>query len=423
MGFLDWLFGRKKPEEIEERQKDIDLASSKELLQKRIDDETNAFWSTIEKFHSDLKSKNEGFESSLENLKNAVPTEKIDEQILKIADTSRENFIAKMSAIKTAIKKGFSHDIHSFSGYYNFVVSSVNDANMKTVKEYMSLDVAFKKETNDVVDKMREVKKCVDDFKDTLNKNNEKISSFEKLLNDVKFLEEKNAEKMDSDKKIEHLKKDLDELNQNKNNFEKELEELGQSEIWKSYIQLTKDKEITEGEMRRIIEEVVNIFASVDRVLKRFVKFVEDENISFKNMDLLKRYVESPFDAFAQDTNLVTINSALTVLEQLLAEKKIKIDNSEESLKIINNLKSSKLLDNLSKKYSEVNEKIKKLKEQVENHEYVKRKSELQNNISKAARSIEDNKKTLEHQEKFIKNVETEIQNMRENLKNKLKEI
>lgn len=424
MGFLDRLFGRRKSEkEEEEHEKDLDFDKTSECVQKKIEEETNVFWPSIEIFHAELKSSNEQLESSLENLKKAVPAEKIDDQILKIANTSKDNFITKMSAIPSAIKKDFSKNIDSFSGYYNSVVSSINGANMKTVKEYMSLDVAFKKETNDVVDKMGKVKKHVDDFKKEVTKKKERIGFLEKILSDNKLLKEKIEEKVSCEKKIEELKNELEDLGKRKIDSEKELEGLGQSEIWNSYIQLTKDRNVAEGEVRKIIEEIVNIFTSLDRMLKRFIKFIEDENLNFKNRDLLKRYVESPFDAFIQDNNSEVINSALAMLEQLLVEKKIKIDNMDSSLKIINNLKSSKILESLSKKYFEINEKIKELKEQIETHEYVKKKSELQNNISKAARSIEDNKKTLEHQEKLIKTVETEIQSMRENLKNKLKEI
>ena len=118
-----------------------------------------------------------------------------------------------------------------------------------------------------------------------------------------------------------------------------------------------------------------------------------------------------------------TINSALVSLEESIANKKISIDDGGESFKTIIKLKSSKILEDLSRKYSEKSEQIKILKEKIENHEYVKRKKELQDNASSFLRKIEENKKLLEHQEKSDKDIETEIENLRNELKNKLREI
>jgi len=424
MGFLDRLFGRKKEEKMKEKQpEELDLDSSKSMLQKRIDEKFKAFLPEIEKFHSELKSRNESFETTLENLRKAVPAQKVDEQILKIATTSRESFIRKMSEISASVKKEFQQDIDSFSQYYESVKNSIKETNMETVKEYVSLDVAFKKETNDVVDRMKEIKGGVDDFDKKLSKKTENIGYLKKLLGDVKLLEEKIAQKKNVENKIEELKKELEYIEKNKINSEKELEELGKGELWNSYIQLTKDKEAVESEIRKIIEEVVSVFASINRPFKKFAKLVEDDSVNFKNKDLLKRYLESPFDAFVQDINLDVVDSALELAEKMLADKKINIDNLEENLKIISQIKSSRILHNLSRKYNEKIGQREDLKGNIENHEFVRKKKKLQESISNSIRNIDDNKKTLSYQEKSDVEIETEIKNMKENLKNKLKEI
>ena len=424
MGFLDWLFGRKKSEETQERKVEgLDLGYSKSLLKKRIEEETEKFWPSIEKFHSGLKSRNERFEKALDDLGKSNPAEKIDDQVLKIALTSRDSFISKMSAISTVIKRDFSKDIESFADYHETVSSIINQANQGTVKEFMSLNVAFKKETEEIVDGMKEVKNHVEGFRDEMKRRRQKIETYQKLLNGIRILEEKVSEKSESEKKIAELKIDLEDLEKERIDSEKQLEDLNQSEIWKSYIQSTKDKEAVESEIRKIIEEVVSIFASISRVLKKFVKSVEDGSASSKNRDLLKKYIESPFDAFVQDTNMETITPALVSIGEMLNNKKLIIDNQDETLKLINNLQSSKSLNRLAEKYSEQSAKLSELKGKIDNHEYLKKKKELQDRVSAISRDSEERRKILDYQTRFKENAESEIQKMQEDLKNKLKEI
>lgn len=378
MGLLDWLFGRKSVAKVEEgTPKELDLESSKVLVQRKIDGETKSFWPRIEKFHSDIKERNEEFKDSIENLKNAKPPEKIDEQILKIANTSKNTFIAKMSAISEIIKRDFSKDIGSFLDYHSTVSSMINQVNKETVKEFTSLNVAYSKETNNVVKKLREIKEKVDGFAKELNEKKGQIDMLDGFLNDIRTFEERKAENKKTIINIEQSKSELENSEKEKENLEKKLGELNQSETWKAYIQLTKEKENLDSTERKIIEEIVNIFASLDRILKKFAKLVDDDTIAFKNIDTLKKYIESPFDGLIQDTNQEIINSALKTTEGLIKEKKLIVDNANESLRIIDNLKSSKILESLAKKYHQTDEEIKNLKNQIDNHEYLKKKERI----------------------------------------------
>ena len=422
MGFLDWLFGRKRPEEMKE-DGELDLESSRNLLKKRIDEEIEDFWPTVERFHSDLKSLSEQFDTSLSSLRNAVPVEKIDEQVFKIATTSRESFIRKMSQISTTVKKDIGQDIETFSEYYKSVAGSIANANMDTVKEFMSLDVAFKKETGSVIDRMKEMKRHVDYFKNSFAKRKGKIDSAKSLLDEIDSLEKKIVDRDETEKRIEQLKKEIEIADRKKAEFEKQLAELGQSEMWKNYIELTKEKEAAEADARKVIEEVVNIFASINRPLKKFANAVEEKIAVFKNKDMLKKYLESPFDAFVQDSNFETINAALDAMEGMLAEGRLVPDDKDESLRMIKDLKSTKILNSLSEKYSGKNATVKSLKEQIENHEYLKKKKRFQENINAETRRIDENRKDLDRQEKVAKKFEAEIGDMKENLKNKIREI
>jgi len=157
--------------------------------------------------------------------------------------------------------------------------------------------------------------------------------------------------------------------------------------------------------------------------LKRFVKMTEDGSVEFKSKDLLKTYVESPFDAFVQDENLSTINLAIGTLIEALENQKITFDDGGESMRILKELKSNEILKSLSARYSESTKIIGRLKEQIENHDFIRKRKELQENISKLSRDIEENKKSLEQQQKQENELGLEISEMKKSLETELKGI
>ena len=422
MGFLDWLFGKKKEEEKFE-EKEFSIESGKEILQRKIDEETKRFWPKIGDFNRELRGRGEQLEAALEKFREASPPEKIDEQLLKIANTSRRTFAAKMSSLTAAIKREFSSNINSFYDYYKTIAATISQINQETVKEFASIHVAYEKETNDVVDRMKDVKKIIDDFRDELKNETKKADALEKILGDVRVYEEKISKKDERLEANEKLKKGIENLEKEKAALETQLQELGQGDVWKTYIELTRQKEAKEAEVRKIIEEVVNIFASISRVLKRFVKMTEDGSVEFKSKDLLKTYVESPFDAFVQDENLSTINLAIGTLIEALENQKITFDDGGESMRILKELKSNEILKSLSARYSESTKIIGRLKEQIENHDFIRKRKELQENISKLSRDIEENKKSLEQQQKQENELGLEISEMKKSLETELKGI
>jgi len=424
MGFLDWLFGKKKTEkEAENHAGELDLESATSTVKKKMEEETDSFWPRIEKFRSELRSRNEEFKKSIEKLRDAKPPEKIDEQVLKIGNTSRGSFAGRMSAIPPLVEKEFPKNLASFSDYYSGILSRIGAVNRESVKEFTSLSLAYTKETDAVVNNLREMKEKMDGFDGELKKVKETIGDLEKTLGNISELKGKNSEKEAADKRIESIKEGLKALELEKAGAEKELEELNASEKWNAYIQLNKEKEILEGEMRNIIEEVVGIFASIDRPLKKFAKAVDERYegyATFKNKDMLKRYVESPFDGFIQDTDLETINSALTTIEEMVSTKKLNVGNSDEVLNMIGKIKSSDMLNKLAKKYLEVSEKIKIAKERIENHDYLRKRKELQDNISRIARGMEEDNKLLEREERSETNLEKEIERLKSDLRTRL---
>src|SRR3989344_5038603 len=115
MGFLDRIFGKSEKNRNLDRS---DIETTNQILKNKIDEETEFFKKEMETFYSNMKTDSKNLEERLLILQNATCAEKVDAQLLSIADTSKKTFRDKMKKVLNVLDSETPRDMDSAFNFY-----------------------------------------------------------------------------------------------------------------------------------------------------------------------------------------------------------------------------------------------------------------------------------------------------------------
>jgi hypothetical protein len=391
MGIFD-IFFRKKERTFGK----ANLENLEEAAKKKISEHEQGFKNSSAIFFSQVKEQENKIKESLERLSSAQAPAQVDLQLLKIAITSRKSFAKK---VEDLIKEKEQTD--SFSSLYEMYNSfslEFEAVDASTVSEFAAIKEVFKNESYAVIGEMKTLKKIYVDFKEKLKKEMSAVQPYEEIETKIKVLKEEKE-------RLENYKKDLESILQKNENLKKEnemlqinLRKIEESEEWKEYLETKKKLEQKENERREIISQVVQKFSSVERPLKKLNNILQKTESEI-NRKLLEKYFSSTFDAFVEDYEKKTINSALKEAAKYIEENKI---DEKKSLGKINEMVSSDSFNQLAREWQKTNDEIAELNERTENSEVAKKKEEIAKIISNREGEIRQNRKEKLEQQTSI---------------------
>jgi len=383
MGIFD-IFFRKKERTFGK----ASLENLEEAAKKKITERQENFKSETSNFFLQVREQEKKIKEGLEKLSSAQAPNQVDPQLLKIAMTSRKSFAKK---VEDLIKEKEQTD-SSFSSLYEMCTSFSTEfeaVDGSTVKEFAAIKEVFKNESYAIIDEMKVLKKIYADFKEKLKKELDVIRPYEEIETKIKIVREEKE-------KLENYKKDLENILQKNENLQKEnemmqmnLRELEESSEWKGYLETKKKLDEKENERREITSQVVQKFSSVERPLKKLNNLLQ-KTANDINKKLLEKYLSSPFDAFVEDYEKKTINSALKEAAKYIEENKI---DEKKSLGKINEMISSDAFNQLAREWQKINDEIAELNEKLENSEVAKKKEEILKIISNREAEMRQNRK------------------------------
>lgn len=382
MGIFD-IFFRKKERTFGK----VSLENLEEAAKKKIAEQQESFKTETSNFFSQVRLQEKKIKESLEKLSSAQAPNEVDPQLLKIAVTSRKSFAKK---VEDLIKEKEQTDsFHLLLEMYTSFSLEFEAVDASTVREFVAIKEVFKNESYAIIDEMKVLKKIYVDFKEKLKKELDVVRPYEEIETKIKILKEEKE-------RLESYKKDLENILQKNENLKKEnemlqtnLQKIEESEEWKGYLETKKKLDEKENERREIISQVVQKFSSVERPLKKLNNLLQKTESEI-NRKLLEKYFSSAFDAFVEDYEKKTINSALKEAAKYIEENKI---DEKKSLGKINEMISSDVFNQIARDWQKINDELAELNEKLENSEVAKKKEEIAKIISNREAEMKQNRK------------------------------
>jgi len=409
MGFLDFI--RKEKPEVREKPPEetskVRIGEIQGWFSRSFREDIDKAKSHGRDLHQDVMDSFSGIKDSLRALESARFDGK--ERIHAAANMTKDSFVKKVYPLIANIERVSREVSMSYSGLESFRMDAsktLEDLRSTTPKHAVLLTRYFKRESDPVVNKIKEtegrinnLKKWLDDdvilrlAEDVEKRKKEQLSDMEQL----KSLE----------KRKEEIKKETKELREKKQEKESEFLELLKGKNWNEFNTLDKELKNIKDEILKIEYRIVNELSPMKRPLKKLEHTLRKQDLLFNHKGFLRGFLKDPFESIKTKNGEESLRRFLFTLNKMVHDKKIDLKEKErEKLERIME-RMERDIPELKRKYSEFRETKEHMEKALEElSTIVKKKHGLESEVEGHAKnisSIEEEAKGIAREEENLK--------------------
>ncbi len=382
MGFLEKIFGGKKPEE--RPSKPFFLGEVPELLDSRAREEFQGLEKKVFSKFAEIKHSLRELDSLLKEFNEKdLSTEEGNKRLRKIVSTSKKSVYAKMSSLLKKLEPPSVHEFRALKDY-STNANSLIDSELKTFARTISYTgIVMKEEMKGIGKKIQGLKKQFTELEELF-----KSSSFEKA-----FSLKESAESLSSLKKsIESGEKTLSSLESGISSKEAELKKARESlSSFDSSPELSEFRELN-GKKRSFLEKkselknrFLQLLSPVDKPLKRFSKLVESGQFPLEKEEeeFLFSYKSEPFSAFRKDPKAVRLKRILSQLKKLVKDNTLSLKEKEKEKKLsaIDELMETDFFGELFWETNRIDSEINAIEKRLSQSNAFRKRQELESGV------------------------------------------
>jgi hypothetical protein len=360
---------------------------------------------------------------SVENLEKAEITEAVHPRIEKTTLEARRLLIDKVNRAFEGVS--WPHDLtwQSLSAFNDSVTRAVNLLIRANVMHGRFAATLFKQQVRDLSYSIRRLHELVIGLDEFLKEKGDEFRALEEVSSKI-------AEQRDLLQRIESLHVRRKSLGQQAKDLEnelvakkKELEKLVVSKDFKQLEDFKRELKRIEGELLELKSEVVRIFSSLGRPLKKMRKLwlTEEHQASREQTQTLELCLADPFEAFlADEKGLPTLTSLLRVLGDSIESGKIPFDPREQRKKLgeVREVLERGTLLELKEKYTKLLAEKNARKRKYETSPLLKEKARLERSLkinqlelARIRSELDAISKTIEESRQKIQRNKIELEN------------
>jgi len=214
----------------------------------------------------------------------------------------------------------------------------------------------------------------------------------------------------------EKIKLGKDELQLESKNIraqENKIKDLKNGKEHKEFINLSNKIDPLEQEIEEAKRQPLNSFSSINAALKKYERLTLEEK-------LVRKYLDSPLKALLEDKELKIVE-LIPKMKDAITKGSLEL-NKKKKDKILSELEklSRTYFEVFLSKYNELNEKLNKLKSEIEKTKIVKEIEELEEKLNLYRIKVEEEELKVKELTNELEGIN--IDNLRKNLENNIME-
>jgi chromosome segregation ATPase len=406
MGFLEWIFGRRKEETVQEKKdyEELNMDSVGALLSKKFEEKFEPFKKDANKIYQELQSATDNIEKSLNELAEAKFTDQVDPELLQNVTAHRKSFIQKMEFMRKHLKIQMQPDFDSILNYSQSISQTISETNQNTVNDYRFVDRLFEKEGEQVINDFKVIGKLSDDLKNLIKSDKDNLLSIKNMQNDFESVKKEICILHEMEENLEILDEKISNLKSEHEKENEEIKKLESGKDWSDLNELLEKKKRIMDEISKLKSELIQNISKIERPLRKLKNMVDKGSVDIDNEKLLEKYVDSFLGKVIEDKNSEEINSILKTIQKNISEGKIETKDDE-----VKNILENDVFGNILKKYSALENDQKELEERIDENIGLKRRNEMEDNIKDLEKQMEISNSEIEKIKKQIDKIKGSV--------------
>jgi hypothetical protein len=421
---LEKIFGKKKEEaseDISEKKDEIlSIEDVETYLSKKFDEKFEPFKETANKTYQEIQSAADDMQKRLNELGEAIFTERVDPELLQNVVSHRTSFIRKMKIMIKQLKAPMPSDFDSIIAYGHSISLAISEANQNTLNDYRFVDRLFEKEGGKTIQSLKAIKKISDNLRSLIKSSIDGISSVRNAQNDLKLVKEETDVLYQMKKNLETVDTKLSEL---KSRNEKEREDAKKFESGKEWIyftELLEKRKDTAEKISNLKSQIMQNISGIEKPLKKLKNLVDKEIVKVDDKKTLEKYVNSFLATMIEERSSGTANSILKTLQENISEGKIDMKNRENELAEVKWILENNIFEDFLKKYLLLEDDLKELEKNINKRDEPNIKNRMESEIKDLERQAEITSSEIEKVKKQVDKMENSINERKNSLEESL---
>lgn len=407
---MERVFGKKEETTEQVFSKQVfSIEDAENFLSTNFDERFQTFKEDASKIYEEMQPVVVNIQKSLDNLVRVDFKEQVDSQLLQNVIGHRKSFAHKMEIMIEKIKKPMQSDLDSILEFNKSISSAISEANKKTVKDYHFLKILFEKEAQKTFENFKILSKTSNNFESLINSNKDNLFSIRNAQSELQSIKEEMRNLNQIEGHLKTLNTKLSGLKSKDDSLKEDLEKLKNGKDWLHFNELLEKKRTIEEKVSNLKSQILQDTSQVNKPLRKFENLVDKRIVKIEDEKILKKYVDSTFDALIEEKNPETIRSILEMIQKNISEGKIKLKDKEKTMVEIKRILDNNLFEDFLKKYLLLTEDLEKLGEDITGHKVSGIKNKLKSQINDVERHIEMTSLEMEKAEKQTEKTKNSI--------------
>ena len=420
MGFLGKILGSKPPQGATVQFSEMDA-----FVQKHVANQEQELRKTAAGKFSEIKHLLGEIKNSLGELESAEIEEK-NQRLARIVTTSRNQMLKQLSALSVKLAPPESNDLDTIRNYCLASAEMLEREIKSFGKNIAYTGILLKEKIKKTGGHIKELNSIFLELKSELTSKN--------LIFLAPEVEELAELVTDKQSKIKSLEKNITALNSSINSqqekqtlLNKELQSLETGAEFEALDSIRGKKSALLKQKQELKSNLINLFSSVDKPMKRFEKLVKETRIQMQpeKSAMLSEYIANPFIALKKDPKAEILKQVLSELKSAIAEGKVPMKEKEKEKRIsaLEELLKFDFFENVFWKLNKAESEFLALEKEEKEQGILSKISKKQAELAEVERQVQEKGSELNSAKDGIEKEEENIAMIKEKLTELLEQI
>jgi hypothetical protein len=407
MDFLKKLFGKNKdePEELH-----LEFENLLEWSKTRYKGQVNAARPLISDLYSVIDNKLEQLRIDKKAFMAATPVESADKKMGKIADSNRDVIVSNLEILDEKITVPNDNSVEGAYAFYNESVSHLDTFLDNTRKSMLYAKSLYPTEYGKINEDLANLNHALSDLFSTIEQPRYKLGMISNIFEDIEYIHNLESEIMNCRDKIQGLENKYSSLDENIQGAKSDLEKLIEGSEYPRAEAINSEIDDVRQQLLNVEADIKRMFTPLSKALSRMKK--QDEN----GIHTLSPQMRNILDIAVKDSVLALDYDLDPLYDELILRLQsdslgLKDKKKDKTLEQVHSIKTSSSLKSLYENKKEYDNRLKQLRDQLDQMDVYRQKTSMEKDISKKQEALVSTQDKLEDETKRLESLEEQLEN------------